>query len=335
MIFKGKKGVFPALLFFCGALLPVAGNVQAAGVAVQPAGMDKKVEKTATIQINQNIVVVSGRMSLGWIHGDSNELVYDPGTGRKISELNWEIDNVYMLGIGGSLSPLSWLNFNADIWFRVNDGDGEMNDYDWLLDSPEYTHWSNHPDTDLTTGLMFDINAEMTFYEVMGTKFFGIAGFKYDNWEWESFGGDYVYWGVSGSFPDGQNVITYEQKFYTPYVGIGFKSNLSETPITFSGRIIGSTFVTAEDKDQHHLRNLVFEEDFDSGNMFAVDLSGAYNFTDQLSLLVSYHFQRYDEMKGETTITDLTTGAVTKVDGDAAGIDHSSGMLSLSAVYTF
>jgi outer membrane protease len=296
--------------------------------------------KETTININQHVVMVSGRMSLGRAAGEAEETVYIPELGHKLSKLNWDIDNVYMLGLGGSVAPLSWLKFNADVWFKLNDGDGTMDDYDYFLLDSSYTDWSHHENVDLTKGLIFDVNAEMTFYRWQKTAFYGILGFKYDNWKWEARGGDYIYstfalYDTVGSFSDDELVISYEQKFYAPYLGIGFTSDLDVTPITFSGRFIYSPLVSAEDKDQHHLRNLVFEEDFDDGKLYAVDLSGAYRFTGNFALMASYHFQKYDRVRGGTKITDLTTGKTTSYSGDVAGTDNELGIFSLSAVFSF
>jgi len=83
------------------------------------------------------------------------------------------------------------------------------------------------------------------------------------------------------------------------------------------------------------MRDLLFEEDFDSGSMLAFDLAGSYNFSKNIALMISYHYQDYREMKGETTITDLVSGEVTKSTGDVAGMDHRSSLISLSAKYTF
>jgi plasminogen activator len=94
--------------------------------------------------------------------------------------------------------------------------------------------------------------------------------------------------------------------------------------------------VQAGDEDHHHMRNLLFEEDFDNGTMIGIDFSGGYRFTDQLALLLSYHFQKYNEVKGDTTITDTVTGQqVMYIPGDAASIEHYSHMFSLTAQYSF
>lgn len=304
------------------------------------AGGAKMAQKETTINVNQNAVTVDGWMSLGWINGESGEFVYEPVTGRKVSELNWGLDNVFMLGLGGSVSPLSWLKVNAELWFKLNDGDGTMDDYDLMIPNYQYTDWSHHENVDLTKGLMFDVNAEMNFYRWVGSKFFGIIGFKHDNWKWEAKGGDYVYTTYSlydtvGSFANDTTVITYEQNIYIPYIGIGFSSDLNPTPITFSGRLIGTNLMYGDDKDQHHLRGLVFEEEFDSGKMWAVDLAGAYHFTNHFSLKLAYHYQQFEEMKGDTKITDVSTGKVTQLSGDLAGMDNSLNMVTFSAIVNF
>ena len=317
----------------CAGLLsaPVPGLAQNAG---------QQVEKKSTININQNVVVVAGRMSIGMLHGESNEYVYVPEINHQLSELNWKLKDVWMLGLGGSISPVSWLNFNADIFFKLNDGDGNMNDYDWYIQDYQYTHYSNHQSVDLTKGIMFDVNAEMTFYEYDKSTFYGILGFKHETWEWEAYGGTYMYstyylYDTVGSIDKNVLGITYEQDFYAPYLGIGFTSSLSHTPITFSGRVIGTFWAWGEDKDQHHLRDLVFEEEFDSGTMFGFDLAARYNFTDNISLALSYRYHKYSEMKGETTVTDTTTGEKFEYNGDVAGMDNYAGVLSVGAMFTF
>lgn len=318
--------------FAAGACLSLLSALPAEAAEVS------KVEKESTIHINQNVIVVSGRMSLGLINGQSNEKIYVQWLNHKISELNWDISGVYMMGLGGSVAPLPRLKFNADVWFKLNDGDGRMEDYDWFVLDYQYTHFSRSDNLDLTRGVMFDVNSELTFYEYLQNKFYGILGFKYDTWKWTAYGGYYIYssyylYDTVGDLPDVPG-ITYEQDFYAPYLGLGFSSTLSQTPITFSGRLIYSPYVWGEDKDQHHLRNLVFEADFDSGTMFGVDAAAAYNFTRNFSLTFAYHYQKYEEMENTFKVTDLTTGIVEHSEQEA-GMDHYSHMLSLIGSFSF
>jgi len=326
----GKVGCCAAI---CAGLLSVPYGAQAESTK-------KYVEKKTTININENVMVFEGRMSIGMLHGESNEYVYAPEYNHTVSELNWKLKDVWMLGLGGSFSPLWWLNFNADVYFKLNDGDGTMNDYDYLLLDYQYTDYSNHQNVDLTKGIMFDINAEMTFYQYDKSQFFGIVGFKHDTWEWEAHGGTYMYssyylYDTVGSFDPNEKVITYEQNYYAPYLGFGFESKLTTAPITFSGRVIGTLWAWGDDEDQHHLRNLVFEDDFDSGTMFGFDLAMRYNFTDNFSMNVAYQYHKYSDMEGDTTITDTTTGQKEKYEGDVAGMDNYAGVVSVGAQVSF
>lgn len=292
-----------------------------------------------SMQIQQDAVTVSAHIGAGYLSGEANELVYDPYSGRKVSELQWDLDSVYMLNMGASLAPLPWLTLSADFWINLNKGNGSMDDYDYLASGyGGYSHWSHHGDTDLTNGFMFDINAAFTLYRAGATRFSGLVGYKYDNWEWESFGGSYIYstnylFDTVGRFPAGEKVITYNQWFHVPYVGVAFESTVGR--MFFKGRVVVSPFVTAEDEDTHHLRNLRFENDFDTSSMFGIDFGMGYAITSNLALTAAFKYQKYEEAKGDTIITDLNTGARQYIPGDAAGVDHSSSMVSVGLEYRF
>ena len=333
-----KRSTLRSSICLATMMLASATTGFAASQPVSVSPTSQSIEEETSITINDSVVMVSGRMSLGVVNGDANERVYNPATGGTLSDLNWELDNVMMLGAGVSVTPLHWLKLNADLWVKVSDGSGAMDDYDWFIEGWEWTHWSHHDDTVVDKGLMFDVNAEMTLLKHNQTTLYGIVGFKHDNWRWIASGGSFVYSvngfrDTVGTFEDGVEGITYEQWFNTPYIGVGFQADL--TPITLTGRIIGSTLVDAEDEDHHHMRNLLFEEDFESGDMISLDLAGTYQWTDQWAFTASFHFQNYSEMKGTTTITDQTTGQTFFIDGDAAGTDHRSSLFALSATYFF
>lgn len=300
---------------------------------------EKSAEGTTTVEVSDLKVEVTGRLGIGRLGGESKELVYEDG--RKVSELIWKLDNIYMINGGVSVQPKSWLKLNADLWVAVNDGDGTMDDYDWFVPGMDWTHWSHHEDVPLDKGIMFDINVEVPFYTTEGTSFSAFVGLKRDNWKWDAKGGSFVY-SVNGfrdssmTFPDGQNVISYEQWWTVPYIGIGFTSHL--TNWKFSGRIIASPFVQGEDEDMHHLRGqagLLFEEDFDSSSMWSIDLAATYKMTQNWGLTGSFKYQYYDEAKGSTTITDVATGQKFYYDGDVAGADNEAMLFSLSLEYTF
>ena len=323
----------PHTLCFATGFVGVAALalIQAAPVFAQ-----EEASGTTTINIQQHVVEVSGHMGLGYLDGEGKEAVFD--NGHKLSELTWELENVYMLNLGGSVAPLPWLTLNGDVWFKVTDGDGAMDDYDWMVRGYTYTDWSHHDDTDLTEGIMFDLNAAFTVLRNNETTIQGIVGFKHDTWEWEARGGSYVYsayylYDTVGTFADGAKAITYNQTFDTPYIGLGFDANLN--PIRLFGRFIYSPVAMLDTEDTHHMRDLRIEGDFDATNFYGFDLGVGYAFTPKFSLLGSVHYQKYDRADGDYVYTDLTTGSAYSFEGVSASADHESYLFSITGKYNF
>jgi plasminogen activator len=303
-----------------------------------PAGVSSKsniIDKQASVNINDHVVMVSGHLSMGFIDGKAKELVYDPVTGHKNSELDWRLDNVFMIGAGVSVKPLSWLRFNGNVWFLPGDGDGTMDDFDWQLEGYDWTDWSHHTNVSVKEGLMYDLNAELTFLRFNETSVFGIVGYKHDHWKWEARGGTFIYSSyyfrdTYGSFPDNELGISYEQTYDAPYIGIGFHANLH--PVTLDGRFIGSTLVSTSDKDTHHMRDLIVTSDIDSGHMFGLDFACTYNFTSNFAATAAFQYQRFEEVNGTKTWNSVTEGYNNfKYDG---GLSLETTLIYLSLMYT-
>jgi plasminogen activator len=303
-----------------------------------PAGVSSKsniVEKQASLNINDNVVMVSGQLSLGLVNGTAKELVYDPPTGHKNSELDWQIDNVFMLGAGISVKPLSWLRFNGNVWFQPGNGDGSLDDYDWEVEGWDWTKWSHHNSVSVKEGLMYDINAELTFLRFNETSVFALLGYKHDHWKWEARGGNFIYStyylrDTYFSLSDDLKVGTYEQTYDVPYLGIGFHANLH--PVTLDGRIIGSTLVSSSDKDTHLLRDLVITSDIDSGHMFGLDFACTYNFTSNFAATAAFQYQKFEELKGTKTWNSVPEGYNDFKYG--GGLSLETTMISLSLMYS-
>ncbi len=333
LVSYAKKRVIPVVLagvFFMGGMQ----QVHSASVTGSGAG---SVERQSAVRVGPMQVLMTGRLGIGYLNGESTELVYNTD-GSKASELTWTLENVIMMNAGFSVQPKAWLKLNADIWVAVNDGDNTMDDYDWRYTGTDWSDWSHHEDVPLDSGLMFDINLETPFYAARGTTFSAILGIKHETWSWDSYGGTYHYSSfgfrdTKGSFDADELGISYEQRWTSPYIGAGFVSNLNYW--NFSGRIIYSPFVQGEDEDTHHMRDLYFEEDFDNTSMWGADFSATYLFSNTISLTGQLKYQTYDEAQGSTTATDLVTGLTYDFDGDAAGADNESFLLSLILLYHF
>ena len=310
-------------------LLLVSAQGNAATVN-QQSGIEASTERSG--------IGFDARFGLGYLTGEAREYVYWPQRGgHKASELIWKIDSMYMAGIGGSLRPLDGMSINADLWFALGDGDGHMEDYDWLVIGSDWTHQSIHDNTDVTSGLMFDLNLEMAAFSAGSMDFTGLVGYRRDNFEWEARGGSYIYSTSSfrdtvGTFPAGELGITYEQTWDVAYFGLGLKGDFDR--IHFNAKVIYSPFVSGEAVDHHHMRDLVTNDDFSSESMWALDIGIGYDISDALALNIAYFYEQYDTMTGDTEWHYNDIGRVVNIT-DGAGADLETSMFSMNMTYSF
>ncbi|PIE64332.1 MAG: hypothetical protein CSA26_08795 [Desulfobacterales bacterium] len=323
-----KTGFIPSLLFLL-VLLPFFAH------AASPVKRPLSGHNEKSVINNNSTVTISGRIDIGILNGESHEYVYQRG--NRISKLNWDLSNNAMLNIGLSARFNQWINVNSDVWFALSES-SSMDDYDWQIPEYDWTHWSHHDDTQLSSAVLFDINAEISIYQPPQFTLFGIVGFRRDTWAWDAYGGTYVYSingfrDTRGTFGNDLNIISYEQEFNVPYAGIGLTAGFDN--LSFTARIIGSPFVDARAEDNHYLRNLRFEDDYSSETMIGFDLLCRYRFNAHLSFTTTFKYQDYKEMKGETTTIDTRTGRAYTVPGSSAGLSHSSALVTLGILYHF
>jgi len=316
-------------------LLAIAYAPSAAAQAV-----DK--EKAETSRIGEKVSIeVYG----GYLKGQSRELVYDAATGAKQSELFWNIDEAYVIGGTLAVRPLEWLTLRVGGWAPVKSGN-TMDDYDWLTaGETDWTHHSNHSDTQLNRGHMIDAGVTARLVKFKKTSWFRsaqvdlLAGYRWFYMNWSANGGDFIYSADGGFrnqhevFTEGIGVISYEQWIETPYVGLGGSIDIARW--TFAASITGSLWGRASDRDYHYLRNLIFEESFTNMPMLAGEFKAGYALTNRLSLFGSISYLRYFEVQGPSTMTNYNTGQVDYSSGNAAGMSHYSSIVSLGLKYAF
>ncbi len=284
-------------------------------------------------------ITFTGRVGVGYLNGEANEYVYwEDSGGRTASKLTWKIDSLYMAGLGVTIQPSHWVNINVDTWFNVGDGDGYMSDYDWMEPAiQDWTDESLHDDTNVTKGFIFDVNAEMTAFSNDQISLTGILGFRRDNFEWEARGGTYVYSAGgfrnrTGSFPAGELGITYEQTFNVPYFGVGFKGDFDR--VHLGVKLIGSIFVNGEAVDQHHMRDLVTYDDFSGEQMWGFDLAFGYDISDRMGVEMTYAYEKYDTMKGDSVWHYNDEGVIVDLP-NGAGADLQTSMAAVNFIYSF
>lgn len=288
-----------------------------------------------SVNLSKGETPVSLQLSGGRLHGKSDELVFDSATGRKMSELNWELYNIYMLGAAVSVGATDWLLLNLGAWGAVNDDSRRMTDSDWLDASRE--DWSDRSihRTKLDHGYMLDVNAE---FPLPLNDVFTVApmvGFKFDNWRWIDENFQYVNsgngWRDDKGIMEGP-AITYQQWFFTPYAGLSLGARYAGFSLDAYAR--GSLWGFAKDKDQHHLRDITFTMDVDEVHYHGLGAALSYAFTERFSAGLAYDYQEYSMTKGDPTIEDREAGTVEK-DKDGGGLGHRSSMVSLTLRYAF
>lgn len=268
----------------------------------------------------------------GTLSGTANEIVYWSSTSDKeISELVWNLDNITLAGVELGYTIDERAKISADFYMNSNTGKSDMTDYDWMnYNSNNWTHWSNSS-TNIDV-YKFDFNLLYSTQILENLNFFITAGYKLDIYKWVAIGGSYTYPSGSGTFQD-IPVISYNQFFNVPYIGLGTVLNMSN--FSFTGKLIYSGTVIAKDEDTHHLRNLYFEEYFEGGKMLGIILRGEYNFTDNFSVLSSIDYSKYYLNKGYIVETNLTNGSTTTYDKGSAGIENTTKQITLGFNYKF
>jgi len=275
-------------------------------------------------------------VSAGWLTGQSHEFVYD-GSGNKISELIWDMNHAWAVNadLGIRLTPALKLNATGTWGGEI---DSHMEDYDWMgLDygQTDWTHRSIHEDTELDHFARFDINLQYDFLQHQALALSALLGGRFTSVEWKAHGGDFVYTSDPAttfrdeifSLSDDILGITYEQSWATAYAGLSATVRTDSWRI--AGTIVGSPLAFGSDADDHWLRSLHFEEEFDRTNFVGASAEVAYLFSGHYQVFVSANGERYFHSYGDTTIKDTSTGAVGHVGGDSAAGDHENLEISI------
>jgi plasminogen activator len=318
------------LLLSCWSQVAMA----AGPVAVAP-GQSATLVETPT----DRPVSFSVKGGLGYLTGESTEVVYWPDRGNhKASELTWAIDDLFMVGVGANLKIRDFMAVNFTGWFAATDGEGSMDDYDYLNVGGDWTDWSRHENTDVTEGSIIDLSVEFNVIRADSFQLKLIGGYKRDDFGWEAIGGEYTYSenggfrNETGTFADGLAVIGYEQTFTTLYGGIGI--GIQAPMFELSGRLIYSPIAQGEATDNHYLRNLVTYDEGEDGDMLAFDVAGTFVLSPNFAIEVAYSYQKYDMMQGDSEWYYRDEGVVILLE-DGAGMDQTSSLFSVALRYTF
>lgn len=272
------------------------------------------------------------------LSGKANEIVYRTN-GSKLSELIWGLDDIKLIGLGAQYYFAENFAFNGDFFINYQDGESTIDDYDWLYEGTDWTHWSNSP-TKITDVLKYDFNFTLDLLPLgQGTLYFAF-GYKEDTYNWDAYGGTYIYSDTdngqfrdeTGTFPN-TLLLSYKQNFKTPYIGIGIK--YEEDLFTADALLKYSNKVEAYDEDNHYARNLYFEEYFENGEFISLSLRGEIKINYNIFINAFYQFEKHMLNKGWTQTTDTSTGNVSISGYESAGIKNEISNIGIGIKYIY
>ncbi|WP_133136933.1 omptin family outer membrane protease [Legionella rowbothamii] len=271
--------------------------------------------------------------SIGYLAGKSQEFVYNDGGAEKVSQLNWKINGAAVIKGEGNYKLLPWLDFNAQGWITLADGDAVMDDYDWL--NPFQRHWSDwshSKDTDLRQANEFDFNLRARFFKLSSVQLAAMVGYQRTLFSFLAKGGCYIYNdGMDvGCFPEGEKGIGYKQTFSTPYIGIlgNYRINAYELNALFKY----SSWVTAKDVDQHYMRDLTFHDGGHNFEFYNVTVNAGYYIRPQIKLFTEGSFSYVPNKIADTNIRDNVTSEETYIPA-SAGLNNKNMVLSVGIQY--
>jgi outer membrane protease len=293
-----------------------------------------------TYQTDDQSVTLRG--SIGVMGIEAKEWVYaSAGSPNVLSYLNWQ-----------SVAPLA----SGEIGLRLGDGwtakaefkaalggDSNMEDYDWFgpdfvsYNFDDWTHRSISPNTNLDWYLdgTFALGLDLVDEPDYRVNFSG--GVKYTDVQWTASGGTYDYSGFpggavvgfrgnSGTLPDGPG-ITYRQQLPSLFGGVDVEGGSDGWNYAVSAKS-GFTLMGFA-SDDHWLRSLHFVDMLQPAPMLSASANIGYDFTPNFGVFVQGGIEKVFLSRGDTDVTNTSTGAYQGRSLDTAG--GELGTINLSA----
>lgn len=279
---------------------------------------------------------LSVEIGVGRMQAESREYVYDAGSGRKISQLDWKASNVPILKATLSYPLNSWLTANLRAWTAISPGSSSQHDFDWMVPGQsDWSHRSYSPDTRLHAAHEIDLSATAWLIQRAGYKAGVVAGYQQTHFSWTAYGGSYSYWNGArtGNFPDGQPGISYRQSFRLPYVGLA--GSYRHQDWEFNALFKFSPWVQIDDHDTHHLRNLDFTDQSRNSRYYGINLDAGYHLTPNAKLFAEVSWNKFLQGRGPTVERNGNTGTTSFYDGAAAGMDNKNYAITVGVKYRF
>lgn len=319
-VFRGAAGTMLFTAFILAAL-PARG-LEAGGGPESVVGTWKNVQVTV-------------QTSIGQLNGEAREVVYywDNGNRQKLSELFWDLESLTMGGITASAKIHGRYHLSFGYWGALNAGDGQMDDYDWLIPGGDWTHWSLS-DVEVDQGSLMDLNTSIDAWRGHGLTLSGIVGYRQNTWSWHDHGIRHIY-SVYGfrddvAEDDYSTLITYRQTIRIPYAGMQATGDFDRFQLRAYGAY--SPFVSADDFDHHIYFDDEYEETFSGGQFLGLGVACSWRPWRNLFVTIAFDYQNVPEIYGDMTVR---SGGESSFYQDSAGLSNTFSMYSFRVGYTF
>lgn len=284
---------------------------------------------------------VSTDLSMGTLSGKTKERVYEPEQGgRKVSQLDWKYRNAAILkgSINWDLMPR--ISVSATGWTTIDSRGGNMVDQDWTdpRKPGTWTHESSHPNTRLNYANEFDLNIKSWLLNEPDYRFGLMIGYQESRYSFKATGGTYIYSEDGGfrneidSFPDGENVIGYKQRFKMPYIGL--TGSYRYDNVEFGGSLKYSGWAKASDNDEHYNQQTTFRSKVRNQNFYSVAINAGYYVTPNTKVYMEGTWNRVTNRKGDTSIYDRSDNT-SEYCHSSAGIENYNFIATAGLKYTF
>ena len=300
--------------------------------------------------INDNdIIGFTIEPSFGYMYGQVREIVYDTGNystksqssfnGYYLSELVWDLSNIFYVGISSSVNIRNRFYINAGLWSSINEGTGYMNDYDWELGVPlhdrdgrtDLSKWSLSS-VGIVDSFIFDINLTYNFFPDTRWDFSVLGGFKSLYWYWDDTVLDSFHDGVADVLTVGIDGIDYKILLSVPYFGIG-GGWISESGYFIKGLFIYSPFVMGNAHD-HHYRSAHYYDTISFGQYLSASLKTGYKFSKMFSIFFQMSGHYLFETRGDTDMYNESGQYLATFPG-GAGMQYQSLSISINSAFSF
>ncbi len=275
----------------------------------------------------------------GYVSGQTSEYVFEGD--KCISRLDWDENFCPYIGIIFKLNVYNIL-FDLGITNLIPEKSGKMRDYDFLISgSNDISHFSEH-DAYLDKHFTADAGVGYVF-RISEILIVPLFGYEYQNRKWSAQDG-YLQYPVDGSAWTGAEpaqgvsgtVISYEQMFYSPRIGVELILN-SKGVLSIALEFYVLPSLHVETMDSHFLRLKQFYDVMDEGVAYKAGGGIIYHPSsnaENLFYKLQLSYEHYSAMKGTTSSGDIgiSDGSLTNDDGYGAGMEAKLWDVSFSMI---